>query len=90
MALSLFPSLNSPFPQFPAYFSGQVGGTRQNRLGGVHRYASAHFLDILELAENCTFLDQKLIGALYETVDGHYLVENIEMAARDVKGGDFK
>ena len=27
--------------------------------------------DFLELAENCTFLDRKLICALNETVDGH-------------------
>ena len=40
---------------------------------GVHEYASAQFLDFLELAENCSFLDRKLISALYETVDGHYL-----------------
>ena len=36
-----------------------------------HEYASAQFLDFLELAENCTFLDRKLISALNETVDGH-------------------
>ena len=28
-------------------------------------------LDFLELAENCSFLDRKLISALNETVDGH-------------------
>jgi hypothetical protein len=27
--------------------------------------------DFLELAKNCTFLDRKLIRALYETADGH-------------------
>jgi hypothetical protein len=27
--------------------------------------------DFLELAENCTFLDRKLISARYETADGH-------------------
>jgi hypothetical protein len=26
--------------------------------------------DLLELAKNCTFLDRKLISALYETADG--------------------
>ena len=30
--------------------------------------------DFLELAENCTFLDRKLISALDETADGHKLV----------------
>jgi len=59
-------------------------------LCGAHEYASAQFLYFLELADYCIFLDQKPIRALYETVDGHYLMENIEMAARDVKGGDFK
>jgi hypothetical protein len=27
--------------------------------------------DFLELAKNCTFLNRKLISALYETADGH-------------------
>jgi len=47
------------------------GVNRRNRLCGVREYASAQFLDFLELAENCTFLDRKLISALYETADGH-------------------
>ena len=50
------------------------GVNRRNRLCGVHEYASAQFLDFLELAENCTFLDRKRISALYETADGHYLI----------------
>ena len=29
--------------------------------------------DFLELAKNCTFLDRKLISALDEDADGHYL-----------------
>ena len=49
-----------------------VTGLR-NRLCGIHKYASAQFLDFLELAKNFTFLDWKLISARYETVDGHYL-----------------
>jgi len=44
---------------------------RRNRLCDVHEYASAQFLDFLELAKNCSFLDRKLISALNETVDGH-------------------
>jgi len=58
--------------------SGQVGVNHakdvtglRNRLCGVQKYASAQFLDFLELAENCTFLDRKLTSALNETVDGH-------------------
>ena len=43
----------------------------QNRLCGIQEYASAQFLDFLELAKNCTFLDRKLTSALNETVDGH-------------------
>jgi hypothetical protein len=50
------------------------GVNRRNRLCGVQEYASAQFLDFLELAKNCTFLDRKLIGALIETADGHWLV----------------
>ena len=53
--------------------SGQVSVNRRNCLCGVHEYASAQSLDFLELAENCTFLDRKLISALYETADGHKL-----------------
>jgi hypothetical protein len=49
------------------------GVNRRNRLCGVQEYASAQFLDFLELAENCSFLDRKLISALNETVDGHDL-----------------
>ena len=42
------------------------GVNRRNRLCGVHEYASAQFLDFLELAENCSFLKRKLISALNE------------------------
>jgi len=49
------------------------GVNRRNRLCDIHEYASAQFLDFLELAKNCTFLDRKLISALYETADGHLL-----------------
>jgi hypothetical protein len=48
------------------------GVNRRNRLCGVQEYASAQFLDFLELAENCTFLDRKLTSALNKTVDGHW------------------
>jgi hypothetical protein len=47
------------------------GVNRRNRLCGIQQYASAQFLDFLELAKNCSFLDRKLINALYETADGH-------------------
>ena len=36
--------------------------------------ASAQFLDFLELAENCSFLDRKLVSAPYETAERHELV----------------
>jgi hypothetical protein len=52
------------------------GVNRWNRLCGVQEYASAQFLDFLELAKNCSFLDRKLISALNETVDGHQLSAN--------------
>jgi hypothetical protein len=47
------------------------GVNRRNRLCGVQEYASAQFLDFLELAENCTFLDWKLVSVINETLDGH-------------------
>jgi len=49
------------------------GVNRRNRLCGVREYASALFLDFLELAENCTFLDRKLISSFNETVAGNSL-----------------
>jgi len=47
---------------------------RRNRLCGIQEYASAQFLDFLELAENCTFLDRKLISVIYQAADGHSLI----------------
>jgi len=61
------------FRNFGVNHAKDVTGLR-NRLCGVHEYASAQFLDFLELAENGVFLDRKLISALNETVDGHKLV----------------
>jgi len=49
------------------------GVNRRNRLCGEQQYASAQFLYFLELAENFSFLDRKLISALYDTVVGHYI-----------------
>jgi hypothetical protein len=51
--------------------SGQIGVNLRNCLCGVPEHASAQSLDFLELAENGTFLDQKLTSALKEIVDGH-------------------
>jgi len=51
--------------------SRNFGVNRRNRLCGVHEYASAQFLDFLELAENSSFMDQKLFSVPNETVDGH-------------------
>jgi len=58
------------FSNFGVNHAKDVTGLR-NRLCGLQEYASAQFLDFLELAENCSFLDRKLISALNETVDGH-------------------
>ena len=58
------------FRNFGVNHADGVTGLR-NRLCGVQKYASAQFLEFLELAENCTFLDRKLTSALNETVDGH-------------------
>ena len=46
------------------------GVNRRNRLCGIQEYASAQFLDFLELAENYTFLDRKLISVINETTEG--------------------
>ena len=46
------------------------GVNRRYPLCGVHEYASAQFIDFLELSENFTFLDRKLTSALNETMDG--------------------
>ena len=54
--------------------SRNFGVNRRNRLCGLQKYASAQFLDFLELAEKSSFLIRKLISVLNETVDGHYLV----------------
>jgi len=51
--------------------SRNFGVNRRNCLCGIQEYASAQFFDFLELAKNFTFLDRKLISALYETADGH-------------------
>jgi putative transposon-encoded protein len=53
------------------------GVNRRNRLCGIPVYASAQFLDFLELAKNCTFLDRKLISALLKTADRHYLRDSM-------------
>jgi hypothetical protein len=58
------------FRNFGVNHAKDVTGQR-DRLCGVHEYASAQSLDFLELAENCSFLDRKLISALYETADRH-------------------
>jgi hypothetical protein len=47
------------------------GVKRRNRLCGMQQYASAQFLNFLELAKYRSFLDRKLINALYETADGY-------------------
>ena len=36
------------------------------------KVASAQYLDSLDLAENCSFLHRKQIGARYETMDRHF------------------
>jgi len=46
------------------------GVNRRNFLCGIQEDASAQFLDFLELAKNCTFLDRKLIRTPNESVNG--------------------
>jgi hypothetical protein len=69
----LLPRINQlPLPSFRPQMAlfRNFGVNRRNRLCGIQKYASAQFFDFLELAENCSFLDRKLISALNETVDG--------------------
>jgi hypothetical protein len=47
---------------------GQVGGIA---CAAYRSTPPRNAADFLELAKNCTFLDRKLISALYETADGH-------------------
>ena len=65
------------------------GVNRRNRLCGVQKYASAQFLDFLELAENCAFLDRKLISALNEIVDGQRLEKLHSSAAQGSRKNKF-
>ena len=63
------------FCNFGVNHAKDVTGLR-NRLCGIqNRLSPRNAADLLELAKNCTFLDRKLISALYETADGHELME---------------
>jgi hypothetical protein len=48
-----------------------VTGLAESLVRRTQPSASALFLDFLELAENCSFLDRKLTCGLNETMDGH-------------------
>jgi hypothetical protein len=61
--------LDSFRPQMALFCN--FGVNRRNRMCGARECASARFLDFLEFAGNCTFLDRKLVSALYKTADGH-------------------
>jgi hypothetical protein len=60
--------------------SGQIGVNHAKDLTGRCGIACAAYTSLpprnagefLELAENCLFLNRKLLLALNETVDGHY------------------
>ena len=94
MRINTFPSTNGPFPQF----------RRQSRLGrdrsGIPcaAYTSTsprNAADFLELAENCTLLDRKLINDFSETMAGHSNAARImsgERALSDwqTRPADFK
>ncbi|MFZ1956787.1 MAG: hypothetical protein WAU34_14955, partial [Desulfobacterales bacterium] len=54
----------------------------------VHEYASAQFLDFLELAKNCTFLDRKLISALDRTADGHQIKKALSRVSSPEYNGE--
>ena len=49
-----------------------LGDRVWNRLCGIqNRLPPRNAADFIELAENCTFLDRKLINTINETGDGH-------------------
>jgi hypothetical protein len=48
-----------------------VTGLAESLVRHTEPSASAQLVDFIELAENCAFLDRKLISALNETVDRH-------------------
>ena len=58
------------FCNFGVNHAKDVTGQR-NFLCGIQEYASVQFLDFLELAEKCAFLNRKLISVVNETVDGN-------------------
>jgi hypothetical protein len=62
------------FSNFGVNHAKDVTGLAESLVRHTEPSASAQFLDFLELAENCTFLDRKLTSTLKKTVDGHELV----------------
>ncbi len=53
--------------------SGQVGVNRGIACAAYKSMPPRNAADFLELAENCTFLDRKLIIVINEYPDGHQL-----------------
>jgi len=61
------------FRNFSVNQTKDVTGPAELLVGRTEPSASAQFLDFLELAEICAFLDWKPISAHNETMDGHWL-----------------
>jgi hypothetical protein len=57
------------FRNFGVNHAKDVTGQAESLVRRTEPSASAQFLDFLELAENCTFLDRKLTSALQEAVE---------------------
>jgi hypothetical protein len=58
------------FRNYGVNHAKDVTGLAESLVRYTEPSASAQFLDFLELAKNCTFLDRQLISALYEAADG--------------------
>ncbi|MFZ0134852.1 MAG: hypothetical protein WAK95_20115 [Desulfobacterales bacterium] len=64
MNIYLFPSINGHFPKFRRQSRQGATDMAESLVRHTEPSASAKFLDFLELAKNCTFLDRKLITAI--------------------------
>ena len=60
--------------------------------GIQNRLPPRNAADFIELAENCTFLDRKLINTINETGDGHEgeVTHDAPYAASLETGGEFR
>jgi hypothetical protein len=72
-----FPSINGLFHNFGVNHAKDVTGPAEP-LVRIQAYASAQFLDFLELVENGSFLDRKRTVVINQAADGHFLIDAIQ------------